>query len=260
MSEKVANFDEMVGQLAELDPFGLSGTPSFEHRRGPAIPTYVAAARTPLLFLPVRSGPDAAIRAWMEALDGAPVQQAFTQGSLRRWKAARPGHRSFTVLRHPLARAHAAFCDRILSRGAGSFPQIRQNLIRTFGLELPEDPADPGYGPAEHRAAFSIFLSFLKANLSGQTGIRIDPAWASQAALLEGMSGFAPPDMILREEDLAGGLAHLCREVGRTDVPEVGPGDPHRDRLAQIVTAELQGQARDAMARDYMSFGFDDWR
>lgn len=43
------------------------------------------------------------------------------QKSLRQWKRARPGHRSFTVIRHPLLRAHQAFLTQIVS---GERPSI----------------------------------------------------------------------------------------------------------------------------------------
>ncbi|GGL55716.1 hypothetical protein [Wenxinia marina] len=261
MEGKVANFAGMAEALARLDRFNLSRTPNFEPRRGPAIPTYLAAARTSLLFRPLRSGPEAAVAAWLTELDGQAPVGNFTYRTLRQWMAERPGYRSFAVLRHPLARAHAAFCERILARGPGSFPEIRRNLGRTFGLELPDDPADAGYGPAEHRAAFATFLTFLKANLGGQTNIRTDPAWSSQAALLEGMAGFVPPDALLREDELPEALPALARQVGREDAPAFAPPvDPNLRLLAAIRDDEIEALGRAAMARDYLSFGFGPWR
>ena len=133
ISEKVANFEEMERALARLDRFNLGRTPTFEPRRGPAVPGYVAAAKTPLLYMPIRSGPEAAVLDWLRALDGVEddaLLRDFSQKSLRQWKRARPGHRSFTVLRHPLARAHDAFCNRILTTGPGSYRGIRNTLRR----------------------------------------------------------------------------------------------------------------------------------
>ena len=131
-----------------------------------------------------------------------------------------PGHRSFTVLRHPLARAHAAFCDHILPvDGPGAFTEMRQSLRRSFALPLPEGAIGDDYDLAAHRAAFGVFLTFVKANLNGQTHLRIDPAWASQLVLLQGFAGFAPPDMILREQTLAKDLSRLAEQVGRPDAP-----------------------------------------
>ncbi|WP_093991458.1 nodulation protein NodH [Flavimaricola marinus] len=262
LSEKVQNFDEMETALARADRFNLTRTPNFEPRRGPAIPTYVAAPKTPLLYLPLRSGPEAAVRDWLVALDGgAALHGKFTNKTLRQWMGKHPGHRSFTVLRHPVARAHAAFCERILpASGAGTFPELRQNLRRQFNLPLPEGDVGEDYGTAEHRAAFLSFLSFLKPNLGGQTNLRIDPAWASQGVLLQGMSGFAPPDMILREDSLGTDLAYLARQVGRDDAPAMTQDtDPHHYALAKVYDADIEKAARDAYGRDYEMFGFSDW-
>jgi hypothetical protein len=242
--------------LARLDRFNLTRTPNFEPRRGAAIPTYLAAARTALLFQPLPSAPVDPIRAWLTALDDETVLEEFTMRSLRQWKLSHPGHRSFTVLRHPLARAHTAFCERILGDGPGVFAGIRDTLGRIMGLVLPEDPEDL----AGHRAAFEVFLAFLKANLGGQTAIRVDTAWASQAALLQGMAGLAPPDHILREERLAQDLPHLLLQVGRTDPPPMpGCTDPQAARLAAIHRPEQDAMIREAYMRDYVAFGFSDW-
>ena len=89
VSEKVENFDEMQGALSRLDRFDLSRTPNFEPRRGAAVPSYVAGAETPLLFLPVRGAPEQSIRKWLAALDGVSpgdLPSKFKQGSLKDWK------------------------------------------------------------------------------------------------------------------------------------------------------------------------------
>ena len=61
------------------------------------IPTALASDKG-LLFVPIRSGPEAAIRDWFAGL--GEVTEGFEQKSLRQWKRKHPGHRSFTVLRH----------------------------------------------------------------------------------------------------------------------------------------------------------------
>ena len=268
LSDRVANAAEMQAALAGFDRFDLHNPPQLEPRRGPAIPTYVAAPESGLLYVPLRSGPDAAVTAWLAALDGQPataLRQGFTQKSLRDWQDALPVHRSFTVLRHPLARAHAAFCDRILSDGPDSFPELRANLRRIHHLPIPETMPDltdlKGWSDDDHRAAFAGFLAFLKLNLAGQTGIRVDPSWASQLALLQGIAQFAPPDMIIREDDLVRDLPVLARQVGQQDVPAIGStAHPHEARLAAIYDAELEALSRAAYARDYASFAIGNWR
>lgn len=262
LSEKVANFPQMDAALRALDRFDLTRTPNFEPRRGPVVPSYVASARHPLLYMPVRSGPEEHVTAWLQALDGdgADLVTKFNQKALRGWLQENPGHQRFTVLRHPLARAHAAFCDKILSTGPGSFAKIRTQLMRFHGLELPEDAADPGFDAMAYRRAFEGFLTFLRSNLNGQTSIRVDAHWASQVICLQGMSEFCLPDHILREPDLPKALPRLAHVIGLEYVPPVGQtSDPYLDRLTQIYSPHLDKLCRDAYPRDYMMFGFSDF-
>ncbi|OSQ53296.1 sulfotransferase family 2 domain-containing protein [Marivita geojedonensis] len=261
LSDKVANFDRMVAALSAFDRFDLTRTPNFEPRRGPVVPAYVACARHPLLFMPVRSGPGSQVVTWMKALDGGTSELVgdFNQKSLRGWMQNNPGHRRFTVVRHPLARAHAAFCDRILNTGPGSFAKIRQQLIRFHGLNLPDDPTDPGYDIHAHREAFATFLTFLKSNLNGQTSIRVDAHWASQVACLQGMADFCLPDHLIREEDVGEALPQLATSLGISQVPPLPAGTDHQTRLAAIYEPRLERLCRDAYPRDYMMLGFSDF-
>lgn len=263
LQDKVANFEEMSRALARLDRFDLSRTPNFEPRRGPAVPGFVCAARAPLLYMPVRSGPEAQVRRWLAALDDVSeeaLRSGFTQKDLRQWMRGAPGHRRFTVLRHPVARAHAAFCDRILNTGPGCFRDIRRTLRKGYGLPLPEGDPGPGYDLGTHRAAFLGFLTFLKANLAGQTGIRVDAHWATQASVLEGMASVALPDVVLRESEMPDRLTILARDAGYANPPEVSAPDPDRPfALAEIHDEEIEGLARDVYQRDYLTFGFSDW-
>jgi LPS sulfotransferase NodH len=264
ITAKVANVDRMIAGLAELDRFNLTRTPNFEPRRGAAVPSYVAAAQTPLLFLPVRGGPDAEVTAWLAALDDVPVDglsSGMNQKQLRLWLRSHPGHRSFTVLRHPLARAHAVFCTRILPTGAGSYLKIRETLRRRFKLPIPKDAPGPDYGPAEHRAAFVAFLDFVRMNLGGQTPVRADPAWCSQAQTLAGFGDIITPDLIAREDELPGLLPDLARRVGHAapPAPGVAPADAPF-ALADIYDADLEDLAADIYQRDYLLFGFGPWR
>ncbi|MDE3238641.1 MAG: nodulation protein NodH [Paracoccaceae bacterium] len=255
IADKVTNPDEMAAALARLDRFDLSRTPNFEPRRGAAIPGLVAAAKAPVLYMPIRSGIEARVEGWLEGL-GQGVQRDFTRKDLRQWRQTRPCHRSFTVLVHPLPRAHAAFCQNILT---GRFGAIRNSLRRHYQVDLPDDPGDPTYDPAAHRAAFLAFLRFLKSNLNGQTSLRVDPSWASQTAVLEGYSQIAGPDFVFREDRLEAGLAFLAAEVGQVSPPMATPQETGPHRLADIHDAELEAAIRDAYPRDYANFGFGDW-
>jgi len=260
---KVTNFEAMERALSGLDPFNLSRTPNFEPRRGPTVPGFVCGARAPLVYIPVRSGPEEEIRAWLAALDGVAPETLPTkmnQKALRQWMRSNKGHRGFTVLRHPVARAHAAFCRRILPRGPGSFADIRKTLRKIHKLPIPGGPPGEEYDRDAHRRAFVAFLEFLRANLAGQTGIRVDAHWATQAATLEGMAQFSLPDMILREDEMQSRLPELARSVGYPDAPAPPlPADDIPFRLADIYDDEIETLAAQVYQRDYVVFGFDRW-
>ncbi len=264
ISAKVSNYEEMLMALGRLDRFDLTRTPNFEPRRGPNVPSYVAAAKSGLLYLPLRSGPIAQVTAWMAAVDGVDEDALLTkmnQKDLRQWKRQHPGHRSFTVLRHPVARAHDAFCRHILSTGKGSYLQLRKTLMRRYAIPLPEDGPDAGYDLAAHRKAFGAFLVFLKGNLQGQTAIRVDPSWCTQSQAITGFGELSLPDQLVREDEMAAALPTLARAAGCDGAPAV-PEDGAEDApfaLADIYDGEIEKLARDAYQRDYMSFGFSDW-
>lgn len=263
LDEKVTNYPEMIAALADVDHFDLGRYPVFEPRRGPTVPQHIAAARAPLLFMPIRSGPSAAVADWLAALDGVEeswLQRSFTQKSLRQWMKDNVGHRSFTVLRHPVRRLHDAFCRHILANGPETFHEIRETLKTTYKLPLPARATDAAYTVADHRRAFAAFARFINGNLAGQSSIRIDGAWATQAATIQGMTQFAPPDHVLREDDLAEALPRLAAEVGRP-APDWRPAaDPAPYALADIYDNEIEALVANAYQRDYMIFGFGPWQ
>ena len=249
--DKVSNPAEMEAALARMDMFALGYVASFEPRRSAAIPGFLAADEAGLLYMPMRGGPDTLVADWLAAL-GA-VSGDFNQKTLRHWKRTHPGHRSFTVLRHPLMRAYAAFADRVLTN---NLPELRGLLARNYKLDLPQVGVEFTDITAR-RTAFLGFMRFLKLNLAGQTGFRVDAHWASQTAVLQGFAQFQGPDHVLRENTLSEGMAYLAAEVGVACPPVA---DVANDGLAEIYDAELEAAARDAYGRDYMGFGFGDWR
>ena len=252
---KVVNAAEMEAALARLDRFNLSRTPNFEPRRGPSVPGFHAGDTAGLLYMPMVCGPEAQVLDWLERIGGGLVG-GFTQKALRQWMRHHRAHRSFTVLRHPVARAHAAFCRDVL--GPDKAP-LRAQLARGYKLPLPEDPGDPGYDLHAHRRAFFAFLGFLKGNLAGQTGVRVAPAWASQSAVLQGYAQFSGPDAVLREERLAEGLAWLAAEIG-LEAPELAPAaEPAPFALSDVYDDEIEAAAREAYQRDYLALGYGPW-
>lgn len=251
---KVANAAEMAAALARMDRFNLARTPNFEPRRNAGVPNHLASDTLPLIFMPVAGAPWRQISDWMQSYGG--LTSAFERKSLRQWKEARPNHRSFTVLRHPLARAHAMFCAFL---DGNLQPELRPYLAKFHGLKLP-NAGTPFATDAEFRAAFLEFLKFLKRNLTGQTGFKVIVQFASQTAVIQGFSQLYPPDFILREKHLATGLAQIAQGFGAPmhPVPEdIVPGYP---QLAAIYDPELEQAARAAYDKDYIGFGFDAWQ
>ena len=248
MTEKVSNFDEMRGDLARLDPFQLSRIPTFEPRRGPAVPSFITTeAGGGLLFMPVRGGPSDLVEAWIAAAGGE-AGGNHTQNSLRAWLRKHPNRRSFTVLRHPLRRAWVAFTHLL----GGAPAALRQQLRDMNRVALPPDEALFALDPDEQARIFAEFLDFLRRSLNGQVSPPVLPIWASQTEVLSGFSRFLLPDMVLREGTLERDLGWLATAVGLppAQLPEPEPmPDFLNDR-------ELQQAARAAYQRDYVHFGF----
>lgn len=258
VQEKVENPGEMAAALAALDRFDLSRTPNFEPRRGPTVPAFRAGVHTPILFQPVRGAPDAEVLEWMAALDGVDPEapeRKFDHPGLLRWMREHPGHRCFSVLRHPVPRAWWAFDTLILS---GRFGRVRDILRRNLRLALPDEGARAGYGPDELRADFLGFLRFLKQNLAGQSSVRVDAAWASQGAQLRGYGMIRMADVLLREEDWAEGLGRMVQGFGRTPPPP--PPLAGFPGLAAIYDDEVEAATLAACGPDYTEFGFGPWR
>ncbi|WP_299846298.1 sulfotransferase family 2 domain-containing protein [uncultured Roseovarius sp.] len=264
LESKVSNFDEMEQALSGLDFFNLARTPNFEPRRGAAVPGYLTGAKAPLLFMPIRSGPEDEVRSWLAALDGVSedaLPAMENQKGLRQWKRRAGLHRSFTVIRHPVARAHAAFCNKVLSKNDDAFVEIRKTLRNFHKLPIPSDEPGKTYDRRSHRQAFVAFLEFLRANLAGQTNLRTDANWASQAATIQGMARFAVPDIIIREEEMDFYLPILAQQVGYANALE--PSKANADRpipLTEIYDDEIESLVKTVYQRDYMMFGFRAWQ
>lgn len=250
LAEKVSNFDEMQADLTTLDPFMLRRVPNFEPRRGPSVPGFRASeAGRGLLFMPVQGGPEG-IAPWLAGLGAG--QGGFTQTTLRQWKRQHPGHRSFTVLRHPLRRAWSAF-RRLLTDAS---PELRVLMRQVHRVPLPPDAELPALPEDQQIALFEAFLDFLRRNLNAQTTLPTHASWASQSEVVAGFARFVAPDMILREDRLAEDLPPLLSAAG-IDPSAVPLPQPERqpDLLA---IKPLRQAARQAYLRDYIAFGFED--
>ena len=248
MAEKLSNFEAVQTEIVATDPFQLHRIPGFEPRRGPAVPSFqTVEAGAGLLFMPVQAGPTPAVMRWLSDL--GPVAGDLTQNGLRQWKRSHPGHRSLTVLRHPLARAWAAFHAML----AAGNPELRQTLRAIHRVDLPEDAALPGLSDADKLPLFAAFLDFLRRNLNSQTALPTHPRWATQAEVLAGFGRFGAPDMVAREDRMAEDLGYLARSLGiDRDGPAAEPPPAVLDDPA------LRKAAKAAYLRDYVAFGFAD--
>lgn len=250
---KLENPEALADLIPGLDVFALSRPVNFEPRRAGAIPNVIVSQAAPVLFFPIRSAPDSIIRDWLA--DFGDLTEGLEHKGLRQWKRTNPGHRSFTVVRHPLLRAHVAFREMIVS---GRLAEHRRTLIRAYKAVLP-DPGAPFPDVASERAAFHVFLHYARLATAGQTGQRVNPNWASQTAILQGFATFQPLDLVLREDRLAQGLAFLAAEIGRAK-PAVPAADSAAKALEAIYDDSLEDAASEAYARDYTGFGFGRWR
>lgn len=265
LEDKVENPADLEEGLARLDRFNLTRTPNFEPRRGPVVPSYLAAPQSGLLFMPVRSGPEAEVQRWLAALDGTTTDNLigqFNQKLLRQWKRNHIGHRTFTVIRHPALRLHDAFCTKILTTGRGSYSKIRNTLRRFHKLPIPGQEPNENWSTEDHKAAFLAFAEFVKLNLSGQTSIRVDAHWCSQAQAIANMGDFALPDMVVREDDMNEVLPVLAKAAGHDTCPMIEPipSDLPFPKLEDIYDNEIEKAVQDAYMRDYIMFGFTDWQ
>ncbi|MDJ0825631.1 MAG: nodulation protein NodH [Rhodobacter sp.] len=262
LETKVTNFPEMEAALARIDRFDLTRTPNFEPRRAPMVPHYVAAAASPVLYLPVRGGPDERVHAWLAALDGVDddaLLRGFSQKTLRQWKRQHKGHRAFSVVRHPVQRLHGAFARHILVPGPDCFADIRETLRKHYRLPIPQGALPSGFDAARQREAFLAFAAFVAGNLNGQTSQRVDASWASQTELLQGMAQVQLPDMVLREDQLQLGLDQVAAQIGHA--PTLAPDwqDDAPVPLAEYYDEAVEAAVRTAYQRDYMMFGFRPW-
>ena len=259
LRQKVVNYDEMVAALGPLDPFNLSRTPNFEPRRGPAVPSFVTPPTAPVMFMPVPGGPTESVQTWLAGLEEGDLVAGRTQRELRKWKRQSTGHRSFTVLRHPVPRLHHAFCTHILMPGPACFAELRETLRSEYEVPIPAGAPGADYDAAAHRAAFLAFASFVKGNLGGQTSLRVDPAWASQSSVLQGMGQVVLPDLIIREEEAAERLSDLAAALGLTAPAYRAEAATQPIALSDIYDADVEAAVKAAYQRDYMMFGWAPW-
>lgn len=261
-SDKVENFREMEQELLQLDQFGFDLVPNFEPKRGPSVPNYVAAVNTPILFVPIRSGPDESIQTWLSELDHSQSQDLisdFTQKTLRQWKRRSKEHRSFAVVRHPVERLYRAYVDRILVPSPLVYTEIRNTLASVFEIETLEALGAAENGVAAHRKNFLKFVKFVDRNINGQTNIRVDGAWASQSEIIKGVGQFMALDHVFREDNLQRDLDYLASQFDLAAPVFKAAKDRDPVSLVDIYNDDVEAAVRAIYQRDYLAFGFRQW-
>lgn len=263
LSDKVENYDQMIAALRDVDRFGLTASPDAEPSRGALVPGFVAHPTVGLLFLPLKGAPEQAVLDWMGEIGGVgrdALVRRMTQKDLRQWQKDHPGHRSFTVLRHPVKRAYNSFCRFVLPDDRPAYEDPRKVMRQRYKLPIPSKAPGPDWTEGAQKTAFMAFLEFLKPNLDGQTSVRIDTAWASQAAILQGIAQVLTPHALIAEEDMATALPALAQAVGVADAPEPRTETiPSPVSLDTIYDGKIEKAAIDAYRRDYLTLGFPRW-
>ncbi|ABD53139.1 sulfotransferase family 2 domain-containing protein [Jannaschia sp. CCS1] len=263
LRDKVENYEEMVAALSDLDRFGLDKLPELEPDRGAQVPNFVAHPTLGLLFCPIKGAPEKSVLNWMGALGDVgkdALIRKMTQKQLRQWMKDNPGFRSFTVLRHPVVRAYTVFNRFILPDDRPAYADPRKTLRQRYKVPIPENAPGDGWTEAEQKAAFQGFIFFLKGNLAGQTSVRVDQAWATQTAILQGTSSVMVPQAVIHEDHMTEALPALAHQVGAEDVPQVvEEAMPGLHKLKSIYDGKIEQALIDTYRRDYVGFGFPRW-
>lgn len=158
-------------------------------------------------------------------------------------------------------RAGQAFCSHILIHGPDALLRFRNKLERDYQVTLPCADADiTQLNVDDVRELFRIFLTFIKANLNGQTKLRINASWASQEIFVTSFSGMTLPGVIYKQAGLAAELTKLAERFGVKTAPVYRSVDQNSTiPLETIVDGDLQDRIRSLYNRDFISFGFSAW-
>ena len=248
--------------LNKLDSPDLGRNQVYEPNRGPGIRYFRVCKSAPLIYMPIRGAGIDPVPEWMKQQDPeGEVLSGMSQKDIRKWKRQHGGHRSFTVLRHPLPRAHDAFCRFILSTDAENYADVRSALVTQYDIHLPKHWPSDDWSVEDHQNAFLKFLQFLAGNLGGQTALRVDNTWATQSVLLHAIGQFSVPDRIVREHEMQVELSRLSKELGLQEVePPRLFGSENPFQLCEVLTPAIEEAAAAAYRRDYVMFGFENWQ
>ncbi len=265
LCEKIVNYDEVFQALGLPEPQTLAAAPPrFAPEKGTDLSRAYFCENRAIIFAPIPSAPDGAVRQWLGKIEGVAPENNFGSAAYDDWLSSHPKPLAFSVLRHPVARAYDVFMRKIVFKKPSGFLAIRDILETRFGVFLP--PADvglenSGYDLAAHRAAFKQFLAFIHHNLNDKSGIRTDGRWRTQTDLLAGYEQKLGPCMTIKEPDLDFANSYFTNRLGLPELPDKitvqKPDWPFA--LLEIYDPEVETLARTAYEADYKNLSFDNW-
>ncbi len=248
LSKKVSNFDAMNEALSRQFSLSLASNQSPEFSAHQANTPIIASETLNLAFAPIAGVPSQHVIQTMT--DAGPVERFTDVNNLETWMTDRSGVQVVTMTTHPLERAYHVFYKHILP-GDAVFTNLRRRLIKNFGLPNKTDKTEP----AELREGFEVFLTFLVANLAGQTAVRIAKEWDLQSNHMAKFAATIPISQIIRFD----GIKKISRlhPILNVFVPsselDVAP-------LKDIYSDSLESLCKEAFLKDYTKLGYGKWQ
>lgn len=248
VAEKISNFADVRSYISDFVDTGEE--PVTHTKLGKLLPGFAGCSQDKLLYTHVPGNP-AAVHDWLTELGGN-LDRFQNQKSISRWMEQHQGFGSFCVLSHPVDRAYRVFAERVFHGGPRSYGRIRRRLSKHFGVRLAEDCQAT---PSQITASFEAFCAFLKANVAGQTGIRVDDEWAPQDGLVATISEFVPIRRIMMHAEFADFAAdHGPNGAFTADLQPKG-----MPPLSEIFSQRIENLVQATYARDFRKFGFGPW-
>ena len=164
----------------------------------------------------------------------------------------------FTFVRDPGRRAYSCFHEKFMLTGRHSFMAIRQLLEKDWGLRPPAPDEPPSL--ERQRENFAAFLSFVEANLAGDTEIRRDPHWCPQGPMLVQYRQHLKIDVVGKVENFAADMALVLHKAGVRRIPDLQyrpwqtPPAPYS--FDEVITPELQARLDRLYGADYRHLGY----
>jgi len=273
LRDKLTNYDEMREQVRSLNIFESNLEAYVEPAKTRGSVAIYAGRTIPIMYVPVRQGPNDPTIQWMQSLeaDGRQPKTKMSEAEVQEWLGSHADRSVVTVLEHPVERAYRSFNRRIVFLPSEKSIWLRRNLREQFGLDFPswgdgvrpkqEDLQQHDYTAEKHKQNFLKFLGFVKGNLSGQTVTPVFSEWSHQYSQVESYLRFTIPNFVVRPQDREIMFAKIQQLHGlKAKQPLLKMLDKELIPLGAIYSEEIELATRDAYSQDYVKFGFQDWK